>query len=457
MSNIEWDVAVIGGGSGGYAAARTTAAGGLRTIVIDGGAELGGLCILRGCMPTKALLQATDVLHQAQRASVWGITTSEVGYDFEAIMRRKDALIANFAGYRQTQLTDGRFSLIRAHARFTDPHTLELSNGGVVRSRAFVIATGSIVAVPPLAALSALACLTSDEALTLRQLPPSLIVLGGGPVAVEFAQFFCRLGVAVTLIQRSAHLVRECDEDAAECLEGVFRREGMTLYLGTELTDAGRMPGGKFVTFNHQGVAHRVEAQEIFNGLGRSPNTGGLNLGAAGVATEKGRVLANPRMQTSAAHIYAAGDCAGPHELVHLAVMQGEVAGHALLGRTPAKEMDYRLLTSVVFTEPQLAVVGLTEKEARRRGIAYRTASYPFNDHGKSMILDAVDGFVKLLSHPETGEILGGACAGPIAGELIHEVVVAMAARMTTAQFAAVPHYHPTLAEIWTYPAEDLL
>ncbi|MEQ1843897.1 MAG: FAD-dependent oxidoreductase, partial [Verrucomicrobiales bacterium] len=218
MTNIEYDVAVIGGGSGGYAAARTTASGGLKTVVVDGGAELGGLCILRGCMPTKALLQATDVLHQAQRASLWGVKTSEVSFDFEAIMQRKDSLIENFASYRQTQLTQGRFALVRAHARFTDANTLELSDGGFLRSRHFVLATGSTVSVPPLAALSTAGCLTSDEALRLRKLPQSLIVLGGGPVAVEFAQFFGRLGVAVTLIQRSPHLVRECDEDAAECL-----------------------------------------------------------------------------------------------------------------------------------------------------------------------------------------------------------------------------------------------
>jgi pyruvate/2-oxoglutarate dehydrogenase complex dihydrolipoamide dehydrogenase (E3) component len=161
-------------------------------------------------------------------------------------------------------------------------------------------------------------------------------------------------------------------------------------------------------------------------------------------------------MQTTAPHIYAAGDCTGPHEIVHIAIQQGETAVHNLQHPRQKRAMDYRLLLSVVFTDPQVAAVGLTEQTARERGIPFLAASYPFNDHGKSLIMEAKDGFVKLLAHPKTGEILGGACVGPAGGELIHEVVVAMAKRMTVKEFAAVPHYHPTLAEIWTYPAEEL-
>ena len=168
-------------------------------------------------------------------------------------------------------------------------------------------------------------------------------------------------------------------------------------------------------------------------------------------------------MQTSAPHIFAAGDCTGPHEIVHIAVTQGEIAGKNIVadffggarGRPPQR-VDYRLLISVVFTEPQVAFVGLTEKAARENKISFLAASYPFNDHGKSLIMEAKDGFVKLLANPKTGEIIGGSCVGPAGGELIHEIVAAMAKRMTVHELAAMPHYHPTLAEIWTYPAEEL-
>jgi pyruvate/2-oxoglutarate dehydrogenase complex dihydrolipoamide dehydrogenase (E3) component len=161
-------------------------------------------------------------------------------------------------------------------------------------------------------------------------------------------------------------------------------------------------------------------------------------------------------MRTSAPHIYAAGDCTGPHEIVHVAIQQGETAAHNIMKPKTLRRLDYRLLLAVVFTEPQVASVGLTERQAKADAKEYLAASYPFNDHGKSLIMEAKDGFVKLLADPRSGEILGGSCVGPVGGELIHEIVAAMAKRMTVAELAAVPHYHPTLAEIWTYPAEEL-
>jgi pyruvate/2-oxoglutarate dehydrogenase complex dihydrolipoamide dehydrogenase (E3) component len=220
--------------------------------------------------------------------------------------------------------------------------------------------------------------------------------------------------------------------------------------------DAKRKGKLKTVSFEHEGKTVSVSAEEILFALGRVPNTTSLNLENAGVKTENGRVVTNNKMQTSAMHIFAAGDCTGPHDIVHIAVTQGEIAAHNIARPKSPRKTDNRLLISIVFTEPQVAFVGLTEKEATARGIKFLTASYPFNDHGKSLIMDAEDGFVKLLAHPKTGEILGGACVGPSGGELIHEIVAAMAKRMTVHALAAMPHYHPTLAEIWTYPAEEL-
>jgi pyruvate/2-oxoglutarate dehydrogenase complex dihydrolipoamide dehydrogenase (E3) component len=199
-----------------------------------------------------------------------------------------------------------------------------------------------------------------------------------------------------------------------------------------------------------------VAAEEILFALGRTPNTESLDLANAGVKTEHGRILADAGMQTSARNIFAAGDCTGPHEIVHLAVSQGEVAGHNILNPTKRRRMNYRLLLSVVFTDPQVAFVGLTEKAATEQQIPYLAASYPFDDHGKSLLMEAKDGFVKLLAEPQTGEIIGGECVGPSGGELIHEIVAAMSKHMTVQELAAMPHYHPTLAEIWTYPAEEL-
>ena len=494
MQKFDYDLTVLGGGSAGYAAARTAAGAGLKTAIIEGGEEVGGLCILRGCMPTKALLYAAEIKHLAEHAETWGVCAGKISFDFAKVMARKNVQIKDFADFRTQQLASDKFKFIRASARFVDPHTVELTTphpsplpvgrgegeepktaqddslappkrgedgrrpgeGNLITAKHFVIATGSSVASPPLPQLNEAGYLTSDDALTLTWLPKSLIVLGGGPIACEFAQFFARFGVKVTLIQRSGHMLREFDPDAGIEMEKVFRREGIEIFTNTKLTDAKRDGHLKTVSFQHEGKTVSVSAGEILFALGRVPNTALLDLDQAGVTTERGRIVANEFMQTSAPHIYAAGDCTGPHEIVHLAVQQGELAAHNIVQPGRPRKMDYRLLISVVFTEPQVALVGLTEKEAKARGLSFLTASYPFNDHGKSLIMEAKDGFVKLLADSKSGEILGGACVGPMGGELIHEIVAALAKHMTVQELAAMPHYHPTLAEIWTYPAEEL-
>ena len=456
MKRFDFDVAVIGGGSGGYAAARTAAAAKLKTVVIEGGDEVGGLCILRGCMPTKAMLYAAEVKHLAEHAATWGVRAGKVTFDFAKVMARKNLMIKDFADFRVQQLNAGKFKFIRASAKFLDAHTVALSNGKKLTAKHFVIATGSRVAPSPLPQLDKVGFITSDDAVALKKLPKSLIILGGGAIACEFAQFFQRFGVKVTLIQRSEKLLKEFDVDAGAEVEKVFRREGMQVFTGTKLVDAKRKGKLKTVSFEQNGKIISVAAEEILFALGRVPNTAALGLENAGVKTEVGRVVTNSKMQTSAPHIFAAGDVCGPHEIVHIAIQQGETAVHNILKLKSPRAMDYRLLISVVFTEPQVATVGLTEKTARENKISFLAASYPFNDHGKSLIMEAKDGFVKLLAHPKTGEILGGECVGPSGGELIHEIVTAMAKRMTVRELAATPHYHPTLAEIWTYPAEEL-
>jgi dihydrolipoamide dehydrogenase len=456
MRRFDFDLAVIGGGSGGYAAARTAAAAGLKTAVIEGGRQVGGLCILRGCMPSKALLYAAEVKHLAEHAATWGVNAGKVSFDFPRVMARKNAQIKDFADHRVRQLNSGKFKFIRANARFLDAKTLELGNGKKLAAKNFVIATGSSVAPAPLPQLDDAGFITSDDAVALKRLPKSLIVLGGGAIACEFAQFFARFGVVVTLIQRSEHVLREFDADAGDEIAKVFRHEGIRVFTGTKLLDAKRRGRSKTVSFEQHGKRVSVSAAEILFALGRVPNTASLNLQNAGVKTENGRIVTNDKMQTSAPHIFAAGDCTGPHEIAHLAIQQGETAVCNILSQKTRRRMDYRLLISVVFTDPQVATVGLSEKEATAHGIKYLHASHPFNDHGKSLIMEARHGFVKLLADPKSGQILGGSCVGPVGGDLIHEIVAAMARHMTVHELAAMPHYHPTLAEIWTYPAEEL-
>jgi pyruvate/2-oxoglutarate dehydrogenase complex dihydrolipoamide dehydrogenase (E3) component len=286
-------------------------------------------------------------------------------------MARTHALIKGFADERHEQLASGKFKFIRAQANFLDPHSVALSNAGPLTAAQFVITTGSTVAPPLLPQLREVGYLTSDDVVKMMQLPKSLIVLGGGGVAVELARFFARFGVTVTLLQRGEHILREFDTDAAMEIEKVFHHEGIEVFTNTKVFDARHDGQLKTISFQSDGQPVSVSAEEILFAFGRVPNTASLDLDKAGVATEDGRIVANEFMQTSAPHIYTAGDCTGPNEIVHLAVQQAEIAAHNIAHPNTPRRMDYRLLLSVLFTDPQVAVVGLTEKIATTRGVSY--------------------------------------------------------------------------------------
>ncbi len=462
----EFDFVVIGGGSAGYAAARTAAGEGLRTAVIDGAAELGGLCILRGCMPSKTLIESANRMLEINECAEFGLSAAGVSFDGRKIIGRKKRLIAGFARYRAEQLEQGRFELIRGHARFTGPHELAIhlreGSESVVAARAILVATGSVVRHPDIPGLAAAGPMISDDVLDNPDPPRSLLVLGAGPVALEMAHYHTALGSRVTVVQRSKQILRSMDGDVADAVQRGMERHGTKFITGCKILAAGRGPRGKWVRIAHDDREETLEAQEILLALGRDPATAGLDLPAAGLDVAPGKPLPTERtQQTAVANIFGAGDVTGELEIVHIAIEQGEIAARnaARLVRgetTPLETIDYRLRLFAVFTQPEAAMVGLTEREARESGMDIAAASYQFDDHGKSMVHGKTDGFVKLLADRATGELIGGAAVGPHASELIHEVVVALRYRATAAEFLRIPHYHPTLSEIWTYPAGEL-
>ncbi len=460
---MTYDFAILGGGSAGYAAARTAVSLGLRTVVIDGAEELGGLCILRGCMPSKTLIETANRALVVRHGAEFGIDAAFHRVDTAALRERKRALIADFAGYRQGQLQAGKFELIRGHARFGDAHTLVVTKRDgdevIVKMKAALIATGSTISTPDVPGLREAGCWTSDTVLDAAEIPENFVVLGGGAIALEMAHFLEGIGRRVTVLQRSPHLLTGMDYDIADAVQaGLSTR--MEVRTGTKLLRVETAGNRKRVHFSDATGEHVAEAAEILLALGRQPATDTLDLHAANVVHEAGRVRAAATQQTSQPHIFAAGDVCGPLDVVHTAIQQGETAARnaaaLLAGREPGEKMDYRLALFGVFTQPQAAQVGLTEIAAAREGRAVLTASYPFNDHGKSMVMGEMHGFVKMIADAATGEILGAAVAGPEATELIHELVVAMHFRATVRDFMTIPHYHPTLSEIWTYPAEEI-
>lgn len=467
-----YDFIVIGGGSAGYAAARTAHDLGMSTAVVDGAEELGGLCILRGCMPSKTLIESANRYRSMRRAEEFGLRSGTTEVKPEEIIARKRRLIGEFAGYRQEQLADGRFDLIRGTASFSGENQLLIALNGedgsrTVTFKSALIATGSRVSRLPIEGLEEAGYWTSDDVLDASELPDSVIVLGGGAIALEMACYLEGLGKEVTVIQRSDQVLSGSDRDITDALEkALIERDNFTLYTGTSITRVFQDPdtGKKSVAFDHEGEEKAVSADQILQALGRSPNSDGLALEKAAVSLRnRGKQIeTNDEQATSNPAVFAAGDVSGPHEIVHIAIEQGEMAAHNAavdLGFTdePKRHINYRLKLLGIFTDPEVAMVGLSENEAREQGIPFAAASYPFDDHGKSMVKGETHGFVKMIANTETGEIIGAAVIGPDAVDLIHEVVVAMHFRSTAADFVKIPHYHPTLSEIWEYPAEDLL
>jgi pyruvate/2-oxoglutarate dehydrogenase complex dihydrolipoamide dehydrogenase (E3) component len=452
-----YDLICLGGGSAGFNAARVAASLGKKAAVIDGAKELGGLCILKGCMPSKTLLYSAEVLHHARHAEKFGLRVRGAESDMRAVHARKVKIIGEFADYRQRALASGKFDLHRAYAKFVDERTVQLSNGWRLSADFFLIGTGSKISVPPVPGLAEAKFWTSDDVLDLDFLPKSVIVLGGGIVACELAQFLNRMGTRVTLVQRSRNILRDHSEAASTVVQRAFVDEGIELFAGTQITAIKQDARGTTVEFTHDGETITRRAAHLFNALGREPNTAALDLHCAGVRTRpNGRVVINRWQQSTTPHIYAAGDCSGPAEIVHVAIQQAELAVRHAFGVKGIKPIDYSLLLNVVFTDPQLATVGRLESQLQEDGIEYLTASYPFDDHGKSILMEAKYGYVKVIAEPKRGRILGAEIVGKDAGELIHCFSVAMAQRGTVFDMLRAPWYHPTLAEIVTYPLEEI-
>jgi len=429
---MDYDVVIIGGGSAGYAAARTAREGQAEVAIVDHG-PLGGLCILKGCMPTKTILRSSDLMALQQRAQEFGLLPVQAKADLSAINDRKNRIIGEFTKYRVEQLQDPGFTLYEDKASFLSPNEVQVGTQ-TLRAKNFIIATGSKITEFPVPGLKEAGCLTSDDVLEMRAAPESLIVLGAGPVAVELAQFFARIGVKVSLIQRSHQILSGGDEDLARVVEARLREEGMDVYTGTRLLGVTKEGNDRVVKFLHESHEKTVRARHILQALGRR------------------------QMRTNQPNIFAVGDVNGLHEIVHIAIEQGEIAAHnAVFPEQPARTMDDRLKASVVFTDPAVASVGLSEKECLAGDIAYLVASYPFNDHGKSICMGETHGHVKILCHPKTGAVIGAHIVGPEAGELIHELITVMYFNGTVHDLVKIPHYHPTLSEIITYPAEELI
>lgn len=436
------DLVIIGGGAGGLVVASVAAQLGLKVTLIEKADKLGGDCLHYGCVPSKTLIHAARVASLMRRGPEFGLPACDPSVDLGSVADHVQAVIeriqqhddpARFRGYG--------CEVLFGPATFIDPHAVQV-NGQVIRGRRFVIATGSQPFIPPIEGLEATGYLTNEELFSLRDLPERLVVLGGGPVGLEMAQAFARLGSRVTVVERLPHLLPQEDPEVADVLQEQLESEGITVHTATSVERVSKDTGATQLTCNN-GLT--LAADALLVAVGRRPVVEGLGLEAAGVAHDAKGIRVDRRQRTSQKNIYACGDVCGPYPLTHVAEYQAGIVISNAVFRIP-KQTDYRVVPWVTFTDPELARVGLTEQQARAMGIEPVVLRFPFRDIDRALTDGQVGGLAKLVTHK--GRILGASILGTHAGELIHEVTLAMKTGVGIGAISATIHAYPTLAQI---------
>jgi dihydrolipoamide dehydrogenase len=442
---MECDVAVLGGGPGGYSAAIRAAQLGAKTVCIEKESALGGTCLRVGCIPTKAWVQTAYALKEAEETfAKLGVKVGEPELDFAAANAWKAAVVK--------QLTQGVASLFKANGvewvlgagRFADPHTIAVAGKEDVRFQQAVVATGSAPLRPPIPGIDSSRCVDSTGLLAQEQVPRRIVVLGGGIIGCEFASIFARFGSEVTIVELLPTLIPQEDEEAAGELRKQFERRGIAVHLDSRCEGVEERGDGLVVAYNG---GQTVECDLMLVSTGRAPVVEGIGLEAAGVQFDsKQGVAADERRRTSAPHIYAVGDCAGYWQLAHTAFREGEVAAENACGHDAV--VDNRGVPRPIYTDPEIAGVGLTEREAREQyGDDVLVGKFPFAVNGRALMQNETIGWVKSIHEARYGELLGLVMVGPHVTDLIEVGVVALDAESTVETVADGMAAHPTLSE----------
>jgi pyruvate/2-oxoglutarate dehydrogenase complex dihydrolipoamide dehydrogenase (E3) component len=449
--SARYDLAVVGGGAAGLSAAQTAAAAGKRVVLVSSG-ELGGECTWNGCVPSKALIESARVCHTARHASRFGIRIPTVEVDFPAVIRHVQDTISRIARYEDAaHLQSAGIEVRRGRARVAGAQRL-MVDGGVLDCERIVLCTGSRPAVPPLPGLRDVDFLTNENLFTLSRLPARLLVIGAGAIGLEMAQAFARLGSDVQVIDVAADLLPREDPDVVPVIRQLLESEGITFVLGCTIAEVSKVGAAVRLNVRIEGVERALEGDALLVATGRRPNTDGLGLEDIGIAVEKGAIVVDQHMSTTVNGVFAAGDVTGIMPFTHVASYQGRLAAANALGKR--RKASYRVVPWVVFTDPEIAHVGLTEPEARREhGDDVRVTRLPYTAIDRAVINRETRGLIKvitskkpLIGHAAGGALLGAHIVGANAGELIHEFVVGMQVHAFAGRLAQAVHAYPAMA-----------
>ncbi len=441
-----FDIGIIGGGPGGYVAAIRAAQLGARVALVEQ-ERLGGVCLNRGCIPTKAMASSIELLMEIENAAEFGILVSEPGFDFSRMVARKDQVVERLVSGVEKLVEAHKIQVIAGHGELISPRRIKVSGPTPqeVEAERIIIATGSVSAKPPVPGVDLSGVITSDEILALQEPPQDLVIVGGGVVGVEFASIFSALGTKVTIIEMLPALLPPVDEELARRYLQLLRRQGVEVHLRSPLGEITEGEGALEVVYKGPKGKGMVQAEMVLLSTGRVPYTEGLNLEEVGVKTEKGAIAVDEHMATNVPGMYAVGDVTGGWMLAHVASREGEVAVEHALGRDSA--MDYKAVPNCVFALPEIAGVGLTEQEAKQQGISYKRSRFPFNASGRALAMGQTTGQVKMICDKDSGEILGLHIMGPHATDMIAEGALAIQSGATAETIIRTIHAHPTLPE----------
>ena len=448
-----YDVGIIGGGPGGYVAAIKAAQLGGNVCLIEKG-EWGGTCLNRGCIPTKTLFAVANLATQIQEASAFGVQVNgEATIDYTQVLTHKTSVVQQLEGGIAKLLKANKVNILKGTAALTNRNTIVVNkpNGTIeeLHAKNIIIATGSEPAEPPIFEIDETQVLTTTGILNLTELPESLLIVGGGVSGCEFASIFNALGCRVTILELLPTILATEDIQVIRHIQLFMKRKGITIHTGAKLIQV-KKSNGQVTAVLESG--EELTAQKMLVSIGRRYNTEGIGLEKVGIRTDGGKIVVDTQMQTNIPGIYSVGDVASRYLLAHVASAEGKVAAENCLGAST--EMDYQLIPWCVFTLPEIGHAGMTEEEATAEGYEVKTGRFPYAANGKALGLRETDGFVKIVSDTDSGDILGVHIVGAHASTLIHEAAVAVRLGATARDLAHTVHAHPTLSEMLMESAE---
>ncbi len=438
-------VVVIGGGPGGYVAAIKAAMLGAETTVIEK-SNVGGTCLNWGCIPTKALLACSEVFETALKSSDYGVNIEgEIKADFEVMMNRKEKIVGQLVNGIEFLFKERGVQLIDGFGKLIDKNKIEVSKEDgtkeIIEADKIILATGSVPIVPPIFNYDGENVITSDETLKLEKLPKSMIIVGGGVIGCEFGQFFGKLGVDISIVEMANQLLPFEDDDIGKQLKRSFKKDKIKV-ITKDKVDSVEVEKGKVTAT--LGSGKTLEAEKMLVSIGRKSFIEGLGLEELGVEIERGKVVVNEKMETNIEGIYAIGDIVNSPLLAHVASKEGIIAVENALGKNT--KIDYRAVPRCVYTSPEVAGVGITERIAKEKGLEYKVGQFDFRGLGKAQAIGKFQGFVKIIVDVDD-KIIGASIIGPHATDLLAELTLAVHLGLTAKEVGEVIHPHPTLSE----------